>query len=153
DAADRVSDMFDTDQALTSVQAYRQLTAGELDALDLSRPGPAVNLQSAVTTFEVSGHKFLFAGDMQFVDPQVGNDQTIASELTSLRQRVSNAAPFDLVKLSHHGSNNAFSEELLSELGGTVLFGICAGEHSIRHPNPATLRVLNLHRNEIRWAR
>jgi glyoxylase-like metal-dependent hydrolase (beta-lactamase superfamily II) len=152
DAAASVSDLFARDAALTPAQVYRHLVAGELDALDVSRPGPAVNLQSAVTTFEVGGHRFLFAGDMQFEDPQV-NDDAIIDQVRKLRQAVSASAPFSLVKLSHHGSNNAFSEEILAELGGTVLFGICAGEHSTRHPNPATLRVLNRHRDEIRWAR
>jgi beta-lactamase superfamily II metal-dependent hydrolase len=152
DAADQMSDMFAADAALTSEQAYRRLTSGELDALDVSRPGPAVNLQSAVTTFEVGERRFLFAGDMQFEDPQVG-DQIILDEVTKLRKRVKSAAPYALVKLSHHGSNNAFSEEILSELNGTALFGICAGEHSTHHPNPATLKVLNKHKNTIRWAR
>jgi beta-lactamase superfamily II metal-dependent hydrolase len=152
DAADRIADLFARDAALTPADAYRQLARGDLDALDVSRPGPAVNLQSAVTVFEVGGKRFLFAGDMQFEDPEVSND-TVDRELRALRQRVAGLAPFALVKLSHHGSDNAFSEQILSELGGTALFGICAGEHSTRHPNPATLRVLQRHRTDIRWAR
>ena len=152
DAAAQVADFFARDAALTSEQVYRRLIAGDLDALDVSRPGPAVNLQSAVTTFEVGGRRFLFAGDMQFEDPQVSN-QTIIDEVQALRQRVSASAPYSLVKLSHHGSNNAFSEEILTELNGTAVFGICAGEHSSRHPNPETLKVLNKHKNTIKWAR
>jgi beta-lactamase superfamily II metal-dependent hydrolase len=152
DAADRVADLFAGDAALTPVAAYRRLAAGDLDALDVSRPGPAVNLQSAVTTFEFGGSRFLFAGDMQFEDPQV-SEPGVVSEVQALRQRVSAAAPFALAKLSHHGSDNAFSDAILSELGGTVLFGICAGEHSTQHPHPATLRLLDRHRGDIRWAR
>jgi hypothetical protein len=70
-----------------------------------------------------------------------------------LRQKISAAAPFAMVKLSHHGSNNAFSEDILSELGGTVLFGICAGVHSEHHPNRATLKILDNHTDTIKWAR
>jgi beta-lactamase superfamily II metal-dependent hydrolase len=152
DAAARVSDLFTRDADLTPAKVYRRLTAGDLDALDLSRPGPAVNLQSAVTIFEVGGKRFLFAGDMQFEDPQVSDDVVIR-EVGALRRRVTDVGRFALAKLSHHGSSNAFSEEILSELNGTALFGICAGEHSTRHPNPQTLRVLQRHRDEIRWAR
>ena len=152
DAADRVADLFAADAALTPAQAYRRLAAGDLDAMDVSRPGPAVNLQSAVTTFEFGGNRFLFAGDMQFEDPQV-SEPNVVREMQALRQRVSAAAPFALAKLSHHGSDNAFSESFLSALGGTVLLGICAGKHSTHHPHPATLRVLDRHRDDIRWAR
>jgi len=152
DAADQMADLFSADVTLTPERAYRRLTSGALDALDVSRPGPAVNLQSAVTTFTVGGRRFLFAGDMQFEDPQV-SDATVINEVTALRQRVREAAPYALVKLSHHGSNNAFSEQILSELDGTALFGICAGEHSTHHPHPATLKVLNKHKKDIQWAR
>ena len=152
DAASRVADLFARDAALTPAAAYRLLAGGGLDALDVSRPGPAVNLQSAVTVFDVSGQRFLFGGDMQFENPQVG-DADVRREVTALRTRVRAAAPFALAKLSHHGSDNAFSEEILSELGGTVLFGICAGEHSTVHPHPGVLRLLHRHRDEIQWAR
>jgi beta-lactamase superfamily II metal-dependent hydrolase len=152
DAIDWATDRFARDATATAADVYRRIAVGEADAVDVSRPGPAVNLQSLTTVFEVAGHRFLFAGDMQLAKPQVSSP-IVTREVKALRRAIRQRAPYSLVKLSHHGSDNAFSEELLIELGGTVLFGICAGEHSEVHPNPATLRLLHAHRDEIRWAR
>jgi beta-lactamase superfamily II metal-dependent hydrolase len=152
DAIDWATDRFARDATATAADVYRRIAVGEADAVDVSRPGPAVNLQSLTTIFEVAGHRFLFAGDMQLAKPQVSSP-IVTREVKALRRAIRQRAPYSLVKLSHHGSDNAFSEELLIELGGTVLFGICAGEHSEVHPNPATLRLLHAHRDEIRWAR
>jgi beta-lactamase superfamily II metal-dependent hydrolase len=152
DAIDRITDMIQQDAALDPVDAYRRLVQQDFDALDGQRPGAAVNLQSVVTRFKVGAHKILFAGDMQFEKPQVNND-TIESSVADLRRAISDDGPYSFVKLSHHGSDNAFSEAILQELGATSLYGICAGEHSAKHPNPAVLKVLNNHRNDITWAR
>ncbi len=152
DAIDRITDMVDQDAAFDPVPAYRRLVRQNFDALDSQRPGAAINLQSVVTRFEVGDHKILFAGDMQFEKPQVKNTATQAS-LADMRRAIADAAPYSFVKLSHHGSDNAFSEQILSELGATALFGICAGEHSAKHPNPSVLKVLNAHRADISWAR
>ena len=152
DSIGRVTDFFQGDATENTVRAYRQLTSQNLDALDVSRPGPAVNLQSTVITFNFQGHKFLFAGDMQFEDPQVSNT-FLKQSVKRLRQKIKAAAPFSFVKLSHHGSFNAFSEEILGELGDTKIFGICAGEQSKHHPNRSVLEVLDDHRQEIKWAR
>lgn len=152
DSIARATDMFRTDAALDPVRAYRQITAGGVDALDASRAGPAVNLQSSVVIFNVQGHKFLFGGDMQFEDPQVSNNFVLQS-VKRLRQKIKAEAPFSFVKLCHHGSFNAFSEEILGELGNTRVFGICAGEGSKHHPNRGVLQVLDEHRQQIRWAR
>jgi hypothetical protein len=148
-----VSDMLGAVDAPGEADAYRRLTSGGLDALDAEkRPGPAINLQSIVTRFEHDGAKVLFAGDMQFADPQVGGSG-LAEQVHQLRGRIADDAPFDLVKLSHHGSDNAFSAEVLQELGNTRAFGICAGESSTHHPNPAVLRLLDQNRGRLRWVR
>lgn len=152
DSIARATDMFRGDAALDPVRAYRRITAGGIDAIDAGRSGPAVNLQSSVVIFNVQDHKFLFGGDMQFEDPQVNNDVVLQS-VRRLRQKIKAEAPFSFVKLCHHGSFNAFSEEILGELGDTRVFGICAGEGSKHHPNRSTLEVLEEHRQRIRWAR
>jgi hypothetical protein len=104
DALIAVSDMFarpdtpDTDTAL-----FRELLRSPADAADAGfRPGPAINLQSLVTSFAVGNVKLLFAGDMQFADPQTG-DARLRQEVDALRAAVRDEAPFSLVKLSHHG--------------------------------------------------
>ena len=152
DAIRRVSDLFRQDATLDLVDAYRQLVGEGLDALDASRSGPAVNLQSVVTRFKVGKHRFLFAGDMQFERTEVSSD-VVESGVVALRKKVSQEAPFGFVKLSHHGSDNAFSEDIFQELAGSDLFGVCAGERSAKHPNPETLAVLKAHEDDIRWAR
>ncbi len=133
--------------------AYRLLVDDPQDAIDASsRPGPAINLQSVVTRFNWRGAKLLFAGDMQFADPQL-SDQNLRAEVLALRRAIQQDAPFDVVKLSHHGSDNAFSEETLRELKSTPLLGICAGEDSSAHPNPDTLRILDDNRDHVSWVR
>jgi beta-lactamase superfamily II metal-dependent hydrolase len=146
-------DLLSTDTAATEMDVYRRLTGGGTDALDApQRPGPPINLQSAVISFHVGDVKLLFAGDMQFADPQVG-DPEVRAELAKLRAKVRAGAPYDLVKICHHGSDNAFSESVLSELGTTDLFGICAGSDSTHHPNRAVLDLLNRRRDSLKWVR
>ena len=144
--------MVQADAGLDPVAAYRRLVEQNFDALDGQRPGAAVNLQSVITRFKVGQHKILFAGDMQCEKPQVSND-VIKSSVADMRRAIADDGPYSFVKLSHHGSDNAFSEAILQELGDTALYGICAGEHSEKHPNAAVLKVLNKHRDDITWAR
>jgi metallo-beta-lactamase superfamily protein len=136
--ARRATDLLQQDPAASEAELYRVLVGGGRDTLDArDRPGPPINLQSIVTSFTCdAGVKLLFAGDMQFVDPQVGSP-VVHAELAVLRRRVRGDAPFSLVKLSHHGSGNAFDSAMLSDLGSTAWYGICAGEDSLSHPNPA----------------
>jgi beta-lactamase superfamily II metal-dependent hydrolase len=153
DALDRAADFFQLDVSIDLEAAYRKLISPSLDELDAaSRLGAAVNLQSIVTMFKYRGKKHLFAGDMQFEDPEV-SDQSILDSVQELRRIVSEQAPYDSVKISHHGSHNAFSEKILDELGGTALFGICAGEQSTSHPSRKALSVLKKNRDHIRWVR
>jgi beta-lactamase superfamily II metal-dependent hydrolase len=153
DAVAAVSDMMPrVDAAVSEPDLYRALVHGA-DSFDaLSRPGPAINLQSIVTSFDFGGAKLLFAGDMQFANPQIA-DLRLDKELKQLHSRIHNEAPFDVVKLSHHGSDNAFDDALLQELGTTPLYGICAGEDSTSHPNPKVLRLLNSIRDRVTWVR
>jgi beta-lactamase superfamily II metal-dependent hydrolase len=153
DAMDRVADFFQMDSTIDLESAYLKLMTSSRDELDApSRLGAAVNLQSIVTMFKYRELKHLFAGDMQFEDPEV-SDQSIHDSVLELRQTISEQAPFASVKLSHHGSHNAFSAEILEELGGTALFGICAGKKSTSHPSRATLSVLKENRDDITWVR
>ncbi|HET6669358.1 MAG TPA: MBL fold metallo-hydrolase [Pyrinomonadaceae bacterium] len=152
DAIQMASDAVRQDATGDVVEVYRRLVGGAPDALDVSRPGPGVNLQSIITRFLFRGHRLLFAGDMQFEKPQVNND-FLKQSVLRLRQKIANEAPYSLVKLSHHGSDNAFSEVMLQELGTTKNYGICAGEFSKHHPHVKVLSFLNDHRDDIKWAR
>jgi len=149
-----IVDAFTNDAELTPTSLYRQLVGGAGDFVsDAGRPGAAVNLQSLVTSFRYKGKRFFFGGDMQFEDPEFDD---VADLVKNLRKKVKNEGPYAFVKLGHHGSFNAFSETIYQELnanGTSNLFGICAGEQSTQHPNPATLDVLKDHESQIRWAR
>lgn len=142
-----------TDSVISPADMYRRAVfGGNLDSLDSqSRPGFLVNLQSSIITFTHDGHSALFAGDMQFTDPQFGS-ASVPQTVAELRAAVANAAPFDFVKLSHHGSPNAFDESVLAELGESHLFGIIAGEDSEEHPHHQVLDLLR-RTPGIRWAR
>ena len=153
DAISRATDFFQVDSSTDLTTAYQRLTSSSSDDLDAaSRLGAAVNLQSNVIMFDYRGRKHLFAGDMQFEDPGVPDDSLFDS-VQELRRIVSEQGPYDFAKLSHHGSHNAFSEEILSEMGGTAFLGICAGERSTSHPSREALSVLKRHRDELQWAR
>jgi beta-lactamase superfamily II metal-dependent hydrolase len=149
-----VSDALRSDASVDVATLYRRIVGGGPDAIaDSGRPGAAVNLQSIVASFRFKGKKFLFAGDMQFESPEI---QGVDDLMAALRSKVKNEGPYAFVKVSHHGSFNAFTEEINQELndqGKSRLFGISAGEQSTSHPNPATLAVLQQHKSEIRWAR
>ena len=151
---DTISDAVRSDASVDAASLYRRLVGDGADAIaDSGRPGAAVNLQSTVATFRYKGKKFLFAGDMQFQAPGIQGVKTLMEEL---RDKVKDAGPYAFVKLSHHGSFNAFSEEMFQELneqGDSKLFGICAGESSTDHPSPTILKVLQKHKSEIKWAR
>jgi len=154
DAIASISNIVRGDATVDAASLYRQITGAGGDAMDDgSRPGAAVNLQSTVTSFTYKSKKFFFAGDMQLQDPEItGVDDLMAT----LRNDIKKEGPFAFVKLGHHGSFNAFSEEIYQELnekGPSRLFGICAGEQSTDHPNVATLNVLQNHKTQIRWAR
>lgn len=154
DAIDSATNLLASDATARPASLYRALIGSGLDSADASSfsLGAAINLQSTVVRFKFQGKKFLFAGDMQFQSPGV-NTQALQQSVRTLRTKVKDEAPFAFVKLSHHGSNNAFSEEILAELGNTTFFGICAGSGSTHHPNREILELLNDHREELTWAR
>jgi hypothetical protein len=154
DSTNLAFDLLDRRADASAVSAYRALvSARALDSIDASsRPGSAINLQSVVASFAFEGAKVLFTGDMQFADPQRA-DPGLEHELLALRQRIAASAPFDMVKIGHHGSENAFSREVMQELGSTRYFGMCAGEESLAHPSREVLELLDGRPDDVRWAR
>ena len=142
--------------AVQVVAAYREVVHAiqtDADAADaFSKDKGAVNDQSIVTVFEVNGKKLLLTGDMQLELPEV-TDEFVINAITQLNNDLAADAPYDLVKLSHHGSYNGFSEALWEKWGKPQMLGICAGSGSTQHPNPQTLEVLKEHSGEIQWVR
>ena len=150
---DAVVDLVDVDADASETDLFRRLLGPTFDGLDArDRPGNLVNLQSYTTTFEFSGVKLLLAGDMQFSDPQSGNDD-IDDAVGELRAKVAANAPYSFVKLSHHGSGNGFDAQILEEMGTTKLYGISAGAHSSHHPDPEVLQLLESHKRKLSWVR
>jgi beta-lactamase superfamily II metal-dependent hydrolase len=142
-----------SDVPASEADLYRMLVQPGADLADAgARPGPAINLQSIVTSFHYGDEKLLFAGDMQLADPQLGNPR-LRQEVTALRADIAHAAPYSLAKLSHHGSDNGFDSSVLADLGETPLIGICAGEQSAKHPNRTVLNLLNDNRDRLTWVR
>jgi hypothetical protein len=115
-------------------------------------PSNFVNLESMTLMFEYNRRKLLFLGDMQLADPNVDVEQ-IRRAVRGLRRVIKQRAPFDFVKLAHHGSDNGFNAQVLADWMGSGLFGICGGSGDPGHPNPRVLRLLNDHRGTIRWVR
>ncbi|MDI3282202.1 peptidoglycan-binding protein [Polyangium sp. 15x6] len=128
--------------------------AGEVEEAGIPRVSKFVNLQSSVLTFAYQGKKLLFTGDMQLADPQT-TDPTVLAGMKKILGAIRKDAPYDFVKLSHHGSDNGISAELLELMGNPRLLGICAGEKSKRHPNARTIDLMKKTRakRDLRWAR
>ena len=77
---------------------------------------------------------------MQFTKPEVPD---VDEEMEKLREAVAAEAPFDFVKMSHHASDNGFSEKLFNQWKNeendgekTVRFGISAEVATQRIPTP-----------------
>ncbi|MDC0744747.1 peptidoglycan-binding protein [Polyangium mundeleinium] len=128
--------------------------AGGGEEAGIPRVSKFVNLQSSVLVFAYQGKKFLFTGDMQLADPQT-TDPTVLAGMKKILGAIRKDAPYDFVKLSHHGSDNGISAELLELMGNPRLLGICAGEKSSRHPNARTIDLMKRTRakRDLRWAR
>ncbi|MGB8509521.1 MAG: MBL fold metallo-hydrolase, partial [Pyrinomonadaceae bacterium] len=142
---------FDFNSASAVANAYRALVAGGFtDSVPKNRG--AINLQSLVTRFEYKKRRFIFAGDMQFADPQV-ESQMLIDGVEEMRQRIKERAPYAFVKLSHHGSFNGFDKVRMADYGKTKLYGICCGDAPGDHPNPAVLNLLDKNRDNLDWVR
>ena len=141
---------LDLDSAASVANAYRNLVVGVTDAVPRNRG--AINLQSLVTCFTYRGKRFIFAGDMQFADPQVESDMLVEG-VAEMRRNIRQRAPYAFVKLSHHGSDNAFSATTMPDYGESTLFGVCCGNAPGHHPHPVVLKLLDKKRNIIDWVR
>ena len=130
----------DFDSAASVANAYRNLVVGFTDSLPKNRG--AINLQSLVTRFEYKEQRFIFAGDMQFADPQV-ESQMLIDGVKEMGRRIRERAPYAFVKLSHHGSDNAFDKVTMADYGKTALYGVCCGDAPGYHPNPVVLQLLD----------
>lgn len=133
---------------------YRQMlsTAEETELFEMQRrAGAAVNAQSCVVTLDAGNGLLLFAGDMQFADPDVGED--LNERVAALWEEVVAHAPYAFAKLSHHGSHNANPHGFVAALGGEGprSFGICTGSDSAHHPDAAVLGQLAS--GGARWVR
>lgn len=137
-----------------SILAAEPAGTGPEEAGGIPRVSNFVNLQSSVIAFEHRGKKILLTGDMQLAEPQT-SDPTVLAGMRDLLQAIREGGPYDFVKMSHHGSDNGISDELMELMGRPRLLGLCAGENSRRHPNEATLDLLKrtIAQRELRWAR
>lgn len=147
---EELEQLFAVDSVADVATIYRSLVAAPSDAVPRNRG--AINLQSIVVSFEVGGQRTIFGGDMQFSDPQV-DSQFLIDGVRQMRADISADAPYAFVKLSHHGSDNAFSAEILAEYGDSALYGISLGNARGHHPHPEILELLDENRERIDWVR
>ncbi len=141
------------DANVSEVEMYRRLFSTDEVAADASRSGAALNCMSIVLQFETSDGNILLPGDLQFASPGFGRDTNILTEVKRLRQRISQAGPYDIYKIGHHGSDNAFESEILTELNGTLNFAISTGTRSYSHPDKGVLELLDSHKETLTWVR
>ena len=146
---DLIEDAF-ADSPGTLVEAYKNAlqVLTEQDASD-SADGAAVNCQSLVLRMGNDGRKVLLTGDMQFAQPDVGEASQAVKDLLAT---VNEDAPFDWVKLSHHGATNGQNKTILTKWGKR--FTISTGSTSSKHPTEPTLKALEqIESTGVEWSR
>lgn len=148
----QVHELLEREPSLSLLAAYRKLIRSTDEEVQALLDIAAVrNLMSLLLVFEVEGRRFLFTGDMQFNTPGVSK---LKAHVAELNRMIEAAAPYDVVKIAHHGSADAFDEKILDGLGTkTVNFGICTGESSTDHPHKDVLKLLEQHTDRITWVR
>lgn len=132
---------------------YRQFQQTWVDSPDAGGSfGHLLNLQSSILVFGDGTHRFLFTGDSQLEKPGV-RDDAITTGIEKMLDAIAAHAPYDFVKLGHHGSHNAFGDKILERVGDdTINFGICAGASSKKHPSPEAIGLLR-DRDGATWTR
>ncbi len=144
---DGLEDATKVDAELTAAELF-ELVLTQVDAK--SRAGHLVNAMSLVTYFECAGKKLLLTGDMQLAAP--GGDKAHKDHVGALRDRIEKLGPFDFAKLAHHGSDNGLNADILDEMSPSIV-GICAGEHSEKHPSRPVLELLSKNKGNLKWLR
>lgn len=111
--------------------------------------GAALNDQSIVLSIASGGAKALLAGDVQLAAAEVPG---LEPHMASLLQRIVEAGPYDLVKVTHHSSYNGLDEDVLAALPAPLLVH-SGGRGSSVHPHPDVLQLLRQHADELVWLR
>ncbi|MBC7828746.1 MAG: MBL fold metallo-hydrolase [Chitinophagaceae bacterium] len=155
---DTINRLIDTvDSNLLLPEAYRRLAGSifsdsEAALVDAQSKG-AINDQSIVIRVhdKQEGWSALLAGDMQFGKPEVSG---LGNEMDRLIKTVNEAAPYSLIKLSHHSSHNGVSEELLDTwLRNTLVFAHTGGRQDAGHPDEEVLQMLKERKNDLSFIR
>jgi beta-lactamase superfamily II metal-dependent hydrolase len=152
DMLDRIENSLASDSFATPLSIYQDI-ANQMIAADTARSsGSFINLESLVLVFRYRDKNFLLTGDMQMADAET-DDPDLREGREVLLSNITDHAPYEFVKLAHHGSWNGFSEEVLSNLGNTTLLGLCTGSESGHHPAPSVLQLLRSHTDDLTWVR
>ncbi|ABZ75100.1 conserved hypothetical protein [Shewanella halifaxensis HAW-EB4] len=107
------------------------LSLSEIWAEDKFKPDPSIyNGSSVAFILEADGKKMLFLGD--------AHDQVVAENLRAFGYSDTNKLKLDLVKVSHHGSQNNTSNEFLSLLDSSrYVISTNGSKHGL--PNKRTI--------------
>jgi beta-lactamase superfamily II metal-dependent hydrolase len=149
------------EDAATAIRSMEAVDAGEIDIyrrLAFAEPGnadsigdaiqdyvdsggasPAKNNQSIIVSVGKGRDQVLLTGDMQFSKSEVSGLET---EMGKLLAKITAAAPYAVFKVPHHGSANAFDQNVVKALVATENFVISTGKKSRRHPSPRVLKLL-----------
>lgn len=113
--------------------------------------GAALNCQSIVFSLAAAGRKALFAGDMQFVEPDVHGLDSAMSNLVARIATSAEEQSFNVIKIAHHASHNAWNAALHQRVPAPLLL-ISGGQVDPDHPDPGVLEQLS-HLSGITWYR
>ncbi len=166
DSIDNIRQLAPEDGPANPVGMYRALAQPKASdfASDRVGKGAALNNQSIVLCFSYADCKVLLTGDMQFAAAEVPQ---LDAPMAALFKKVIAQAPFDFVKLAHHGSYNGLDDDILNGLlkglenprrksagrDAVGRFGISGGVNDATHPDPGVLKLLLKNRQRVSWAR
>ncbi|HEY5968628.1 MAG TPA: MBL fold metallo-hydrolase [Chitinophagaceae bacterium] len=154
--ADFLDNSFASDAFEDRVDLYRKLFSKSVSDneffLDAKKNSGSINNESIIIKVAEDNFSTLLTGDMQFAIPAVTD---IEDEMNALIKKVFVNGPYDLIKTSHHTSDNGISTEMydkwISE--GTEFFVHSGGKIDEDHPDPEVLKVLKARKSKIQFAR
>jgi beta-lactamase superfamily II metal-dependent hydrolase len=155
--ADFISKSEYVDSAQNHVDIYRKIwkvnTIDDNVFLDVAKKDSgSINDQSIVIKVSADDCTALLGGDMQFADPKCTG---IEEEVEALIEKVFENGPYDLVKTSHHSSDNGINGSMLDRFieGGTEFFAHSGGLKDDDHPDQQVLDLLKKRKDKIQFAR
>lgn len=145
------SSLSSAEEAFSDVELYRMMVRypSPSGATGFAGKG-AVNDMSTVLKVGGADAAALFAGDMQFAEPETPG---IEEMMADLLRKVNENGPYKFIKLLHHTSYNGLNQRVLGSWATTPFFGHSGGQNDRGHPDAKAMTLLRRRQPAIQFAR